>query len=272
MNNNKFQQTVRNFYEEQGRDLPWRNTDNQYAIFVSEIMLQQTQVPRVIPEYQDWIQQWPNFKALAKTDRSGVLKAWQGLGFNRRAKFLHQSAQKVMDEYNSRLPESRAELKKLPGVGSYTSGALMAFCFNEPLLFIETNIRAVYLHHYFPEKEEVSDTEIKTKLGETMPENDVREWYYALMDYGQFIKKTEGNPNTRSKTYNTQSQFAGSNRQLRSQLLRFVLNNEPVSLEQINDNLQPETDRQKSIKENLANLEKEEMIIQTADGLYRVPQ
>lgn len=272
MNNKKFQQTVRNYYEEHGRDLPWRNTDNEYAIFVSEIMLQQTQVPRVISKYKGWIQQWPDFKALANMDRSAVIKAWQGLGFNRRAKFLHQSAQKVTDEHSGQLPASRSELKRLPGVGSYTSGALIAFCFNKPALFIETNIRTVYLHHYFPEKKQVSDAEIKTKLGETMPEKDVREWYYALMDYGQFIKKTEGNPNTRSTTYNTQSQFEGSNRQLRSRLLRFVLNNEPVSLEQINDNLEPETDRQKSIKENLADLEKEKMIMQTADGLYQVPQ
>lgn len=270
MDTQAFRDTVWCVYEKHGRTLPWREANN-YGIFVSEIMLQQTQATRVIPKYKQWIDRWSDFHDLASADRSAVLQAWQGLGFNRRAKFLHKSARQIVNDYEGSLPQSRDELQKLPGVGAYTSGALIAFCFNKPVVFVETNIRTVFIHHFFADTEDVTDTQIHKKLEETMPEDNIREWYYALMDYGTYLKKEVGNRNKQSKHYNSQSQFAGSNRQLRSELLRFILDNQPVALKEITNNIKPETDRQKSIEDNLADLVSEEMITQK-DQKYQIKE
>lgn len=222
---NDFQRIVLEYYRQHGRhDLPWRQPRtaglfDPYAILVSEIMLQQTQVPRVLPKYEAFLARFPSFEALAAAPLADVLIAWNGLGYNRRAKFLWQAAQTVSVEHHGQLPDKHAELVLLPGVGPNTAGAIMAYAFNKPVIFIETNIRTVYIHHFFADRTPVRDKDIADKLATTLPDNP-RQWYWALMDYGTYLKQTVGNVARHSAQYTRQSAFVGSRRQLRGQVLR----------------------------------------------------
>ncbi len=217
----KFIDTVWEYYEHHGRhNLPWRKTRNPYRILVSEIMLQQTQVARVIPKYSEFLKQFPTIHSLANARLGEVLRVWQGLGYNRRAKMLHECAREIMDIYKGKIPRTHEELVILKGVGPYTSGAVCAFAYNTPVPVIETNIRSVYLHHFFRKKEGITDREIIRVIERTLDYHNPREWYYALMDYGAHIKKKVGNQNIRSKHYNTQPAFRGSDREIRGAIIR----------------------------------------------------
>jgi len=220
-----FQRTVLDYYRAHGRhDLPWRTPEadgsfNPYKILVSEIMLQQTQVPRVLPKFAEFLGLFPTFASLAAAPLADVIKAWSGLGYNRRAKFLWQAAQAVTEQYHGQLPDSQAALVALPGIGVNTAGAVMAYAFNKPVVFIETNIRTVYIHHFFADATAVHDRDISDMVAATVPDN-AREWYWALMDYGTHLKQTVGNASRNSAHYSRQSAFAGSRRQLRGSVLR----------------------------------------------------
>ncbi len=229
-----FNQIVKNYYRHHGRhDLPWRKTKDPYRILVSEIMLQQTQVSRVIPFYENFIKQFPNFTKLAQAKTSDVLRTWQGLGYNRRAIALQKLSRIVLEKFNGTLPRTREELESLPGIGKGTSGSLMAFAFNQPEIFVETNIRRVFIHHFFPahsapqkaHKKFVTDAEIERCIKRTINKKNPREWYWALMDYGSSLasrSKVE-NPNRRSAHYARQSKFTGSDRELRGKILKLLL-------------------------------------------------
>lgn len=209
-------------YKKEGRDLPWRRTRVPYEILVSEVMLQQTQVDRVIPKYREFLRLYPTVRALARAPLSSVLKTWSGLGYNRRAKMLHDCAKVIVHENRSKFPRSRLNLATLPGVGPYTAGAVMAFAHNKAEPIIETNIRAVYLHHFFKNKEDISDVEIMEVVERTLDHKNPREWYYALMDYGAYLKRTIGNVNKRSRYYTKQSKFKGSDREIRGAILKVL--------------------------------------------------
>ncbi len=205
--------------------MPWRTTRDPYRILVSEIMLQQTQVDRVLPKYAAFIKAFPNFTALARASVPDVLRVWQGLGYNRRALFLHRIAREVVSHHDGRLPQDPAVLQRMPGIGAGTAGAIAAFAFQKPVAFIETNIRRVYLHFFFPRGREVPDTRIMPLISATVDKKNPREWYYALMDYGAMLGREKGrtNANRHSKSYTIQSRFEGSNRQLRGMVLRAIL-------------------------------------------------
>lgn len=211
---------IREFYRDFGRAMPWRETRDPYAIFVSEIMLQQTQVPRVMEKFPPFLERFPDFETLAAARLADVYALWQGLGYNRRAKFLHQAAQHIAERYEGRVPESREELEALPGVGPNTAGSLLAFCHNRAVPFIETNIRRVFIYFFFPGEEEVHDRDILPLIEATLDRDNPREWYWALMDYGTMLKKWVTNPNRRSRQYVRQSPFENSNRQIRGRILR----------------------------------------------------
>lgn len=236
----EFQKTVFGYYHEHGRhDLPWRRPDEKgvfdsYRILVSEMMLQQTQVPRVIPKFRSFMQRFPTYTALAAAPLSDVLKEWSGLGYNRRAKFLWQAARQIVQEYGGVLPAHTADLIKLPGIGRNTAGALLAYTYNVPVVFIETNVRTVFIHHFFADQERVDDKEIADLVARTLPD-DTRTWYWSLMDYGTFIKQTVGNRSAASKHYKKQSPFEGSRRQIRGQVLR-LLGNGPATLAELRKN------------------------------------
>jgi A/G-specific adenine glycosylase len=216
-----FVKTVWSYYRASGRhDLPWRKTTDPYKILVSEIMLQQTQVTRVLPKYKEFLKSFPTERRLAAAPLGEVLRAWQGLGYNRRAKFLWSAVQVVVAERGGKWPKSHTELRALPGIGEYTAGAVVNFAYNLPVPLIETNVRTVYIHHFFHDKEGITDRELLPIIERTLDKENSREWNWALMDYGSYLKETVGNLNKKSKTYQKQSNFKTSNRYVRGAILR----------------------------------------------------
>lgn len=205
-----------------GRSFPWRDTRDPYAILVSEMMLQQTQTQRVVPKYESWLRDFPSAESLAEASLSGVLERWVGLGYNRRAKYLHEACKTVVREREGIFPRSPKELESLPGIGPYTARAVSTFAFNEPNVFVETNIRSVFLFFFFPGESGVGDKVILEKVKSTLFLDDPRTWYYALMDYGAELKKKVGNPNRQSRHYAKQSKFEGSLRQARGAIVRSI--------------------------------------------------
>ncbi len=228
----KFQTKIWNYYRTHGRDFIWRKKITPYYVVVSEIMLQQTQTKRVAEKFPEFIKQFPSFQSLAKASPSTVILAWQGLGYNRRGLFLRELAKKVMSEYSGKLPANPEELITLPGIGKNTAGSVAAFAFNASTVFIETNIRSVYLREFFPNQTEVPDTELIPLIEATLAKENPREWYYALMDYGVFLKKEFGNPSRASKHHIKQSKFIGSRRQMRGEILRGLGVN-PLTVQQL---------------------------------------
>lgn len=224
--------TVWEYYDANARrDLPWRQPNKQgafdpYAIMVSEVMLQQTQVSRAITKYHEFLELFPTVSALADAPLADVLRAWSGLGYNRRAKFLWQAA-KQLQQTGGVFPQTVPELVTLPGVGNNTAGAIAAYAFDRPVSFIETNIRTVFIHHFFEDHDDITDKQLMPLIQEAVEQNvalgrTTREWYWALMDYGTHLKQTVGNVSRRSKMYAKQSKFEGSNRQIRGQVLRLL--------------------------------------------------
>jgi A/G-specific adenine glycosylase len=235
----RFQETVWEYYQAHGRhDLPWRLPEKSgafspYRIMVSEIMLQQTQVARVIPKFLSFVDRFPDFQSLTDAPLAEVLTLWSGLGYNRRAKFLWQAATMVDKEFHNTLPRTPKELAVLPGIGIHTAGAVLAYAYNQPVVFIETNIRTVVLYHFFPGQNHVTDKQIAEYVAETLPELELtREWYWALMDYGSYIKRQVGNLSRAAASYSKQSRFEGSNRQIRGAVLR-LLSGSPKSHEDL---------------------------------------
>jgi len=194
----KFKQTIWAYHTANRRDFPWRKTHNPYYILVSEIMLQQTQTERVKQKYAEWLELFPTIEALAKAPLQKVLTTWKGLGYNRRALALKRTAEKIVDEYSGKFPNTYNHILDLPGIGPYTAGAVLAFAFNKAMPIIETNIRTVYIHFFFKDHGEIHDKEILELIEKTLDHENPREWYYALMDYGVMLKKTVGNLNKRT--------------------------------------------------------------------------
>lgn len=216
-----FRNIVMQHWRAHGRHtLPWRRTDDPYAILVSEIMLQQTQVERVMPYFTRWMKQFPTVSSLARVPLSEVLKEWSGLGYNRRAKMLHECAKKIVTEHAGEVPRDFTALIALPGIGPYTAGAIRSFAFDEPSVLIETNIRAALIHHFFPHAMKVSDRMLLPHAEKAMCGQNPRTWNAALMDYGAYIKKTNPNPSRRSAHHTKQEKFEGSLRQMRGAILR----------------------------------------------------
>jgi A/G-specific adenine glycosylase len=228
--NSDFRQIVLKYYAASGRhDLPWRQaavdgTYNPYAILVSEIMLQQTQVSRVIPKFNAFMKQFPDVHALATASLRDVLIAWQGLGYNRRAKYIWQAALIIESQWKGVMPRSQTELESLPGIGSNTAAAILAHAFNQPVVFIETNIRTVFIHHFIKTEAKVSDKALMPLVAATLNQTNPRQWYWALMDYGSFLKQQVGNSSRQSQAYVKQATFSGSLRQIRGQVLRLLTN------------------------------------------------
>lgn len=220
---NRFQTLIWDFYRQNKRSLPWRETTNPYHIMVSEVMLQQTQVSRVLEKYSLFIQQFPSLAILAKAPLSHVLRMWSGLGYNRRARYLKQTAVLLTKEYRVNIPNNPTILKTLPGIGPATAGAIVVYAYNQPCVFIETNIRRTFLHHFFPERERVHDREIIPLVEQTLHRDNPREWYWALMDYGTNLPNITNNLNQRSAHYTKQSKFEGSVRQLRGRIVRQLI-------------------------------------------------
>jgi len=259
-----FVATITSYYQEHKRSFPWRSTHDPYCIMVSEIMLQQTQTFRVEPKYEAFIATLPTFKALADAPFAQVLQLWKGLGYNRRALALQQCAKKVVEEFGGALPDEPAILQTFPAIGYATSCSITAFAFNKPTIFIETNIRSVFIHFFFPDREDVTDKEIMPLVEATVDQRNPREWYYALMDYGVMLKKEHKAINKRSKHYTRQSRFEGSDRQVRGKILECLLQYGRITNGELQDILAVHETRLIPIIETL---KKDKLIIEQKDYL-----
>ncbi len=227
----KFQAHILDWHRENGRHtLPWRITRNPYRILISECMLQQTQVDRVLPKYREFMRLFPNPARLAEARVEDVLHTWRGLGYNRRALYLHRAAKTIRAQFKGIFPREISDMESLPGVGPYTARAVAAFAFGAATPFIETNIRRVYLHFFFPGQTAVADTEILPLVEQTLYREDVHRWYSALMDYGALALSGIPNPNRRSRHYTRQSRFEGSRRYARAKIVEYVLQKKKAAL------------------------------------------
>lgn len=200
--------------------MPWRQDTRPYYVLVSELMLQQTQVDRVVPKFEAFIARFPDEAALAAASLGEVLTLWSGLGYNRRAKYLHDAAQLIMADFNGAFPATYDELMKLPGVGPNTAGAIMTYAYNQPVVFIETNVRTVYFTHWFDGHSDVHDRELRAAVEETIDREHPREFYWALMDYGSWLKRQGSGRLTMSRHYKKQAPLKGSLREVRGQLVK----------------------------------------------------
>lgn len=263
-----FQTFVLDWYEKCGRQgLPWRDTQDPYAILVSELMLQQTQVVRVVPKFEAFLRQYPTVHQLAEASVGDVLRLWQGLGYNRRAKFLHQCAQVIVSDYSGSFPVTELELQNLPGIGPYTASAVCAFAYNQPVVLVETNVRQVMIHHFFSSNDVVTDAEILHVVERTVPSSNARNWYAALMDYGTHLKAVNGNNTRKVKGHVSQSKFKGSNREVRAAIIR-VLVQQSMSKKQLKQAL--EMYAEDKIEPQLKELLLEDMVLKKA-GRYMLP-
>ncbi len=255
-----FQKHIWRWFAQHGRQqLPWRQTADPYHILVSEMMLQQTQVDRVIPKYQAFIKRFPTVQHLARAQQRSVIGLWQGLGYNRRAMFLHRAAKAIVQEYAGQWPQTPAALAELPGVGQYTAAAVCAFAFNQPVAMIETNIRRVFIHHFFADRDGVTDAELLPLIEQALDTTDPRQWYWALMDYGAIALKDRPNPNRQSAHYTKQSSFVGSARQVRGQIVKTLTEQRQLTVPQLLKALQFPAAR---VKQQLAALEAEGFVRQ----------
>jgi A/G-specific adenine glycosylase len=259
----EFRKIVLNHYRDHGRDLVWRKTTDPYQILVSEIMLQQTQVERVTVKFPAFIAAFPDFSSLASAQLSDVLAVWQGMGYNRRAISLQKCARLVIEEHNSTLPQDPGILVTFPGIGRATAASICAFAFNMPVLFIETNIRRVFIHFFFHNHEKVDDSEILPIARQALGGQDPRTWYNALMDLGTALKKTGKNPNRRSRHYTKQAAFEGSDRKIRSHILRLLLADKHMTEKAITEKISEDTVR---ITRILRDLEAEGFITRSGSS------
>jgi A/G-specific adenine glycosylase len=261
-----FREAVIDYYDMSGRKtLPWRVNTAPWPVLVSEFMLQQTQIERVIPYWERWLNLWPQAADLAGAPLSDALREWSGLGYNRRGRFLWECARHITEDYNGVVPDTPEKLITLPGIGDYTSGAIACFAYNYPAVFIETNIRAAVIHFFFADRERVHDAELTGILAESLHnEDNPRLWYWALMDYGAALKKAAPNPNRRSAHYTRQSRFEGSFRQRRGAILRCLVAEGSASVESLAERTGIDPG---SLYDALAALEKDFMIVGDS-GVY----
>lgn len=256
-----FRTRVLDFYAKNKRILPWRETINPYWVLLSEVMLQQTQVPRVVVKFEEFVTRFPTVHSLAAATLPQVLEIWQGLGYNRRGKFLYEAAKMLLVKYNGKIPKSVELVDELPGIGYATACAIVTYSYNLPTVFIETNIRRVFLHHFFEDRSEVADSEILPLVKEAVLSTNPRDWYYALMDYGTYLSKVVENPNRRSKHYTIQSKFEGSVRQVRGGLLRYFLKNKTATY---NDLKEEYSDNR--LEKALSGLVKDGIVVKTEES------
>ncbi len=266
----EFQKVILNYYTETGRNFPWRTTDDPYEILVSEFMLQQTQTERVVEKYNQWLRVFPTVETLAAAPLVQVLEQWVGLGYNRRARFLHESAKIITDQYGGIVPSDPSVLQTLPGIGAYTASAVSTFAYNKPNVFIETNIRAVFIFFFFKDKAEVSDKELFPLIEAAVYTENPRIWYYALMDYGAELKKKVVNPNRKSRHYTKQSKFEGSVRQVRGALIRSLTAKPAQNYEQLLTYAQEDVNAEKDLfTKALDSLVKEGLVAEKG-GTYSI--
>ena len=263
MKETEFQDLIWQKGRELYRDMPWRRDTRPYYVLVSELMLQQTQVDRVIPKFTAFIERFPDERALAAAPLGDVLRLWSGLGYNRRAKFLHDTAKKIRDDFDGLFPDTKEMLLHLPGVGPGTAGAVMVYAYNQPVAFVETNVRTVYFHYFFDDGDKVTDGQLIEMIEATLDQQHPREFYWALMDYGTLLKKNGAGRIAQSKHYKKQAPLRGSVREVRGQIVSALAEND-MTMQKLKDTLG--TDERYEVA--LAGLLKDGLIEQTKTLLH----
>ena len=253
-----FQKLIYDYYRNHRRKFPFREKITPYNVLISEIMLQQTQTGRVSEKFIKFIEKFPDFLSLSLASLEEVLIEWKGLGYNRRAIALKRIAETIIKDFNGELPDSLETLKSFPQIGHNTASSILTFAFNKPMAFIETNIRRVYIYFYFSNKSKVNDKDIMTIVKKTIDNNNPREWYYALMDYGVMLKKVHPELNKKSAHYRKQTPFDGSTRQVRGELLKLLIKERTMKITKIQE--QSKINDMKRIKNILEQLKKEGFI------------
>ncbi len=253
-----FQKLIYDYYRNHRRKFPFREKITPYNVLISEIMLQQTQTGRVSEKFIKFIEKFPDFLSLSSASLEEVLIEWKGLGYNRRAIALKKIAETIIKDFNGELPDSLETLKSFPQIGHNTASSILTFAFNKPMAFIETNIRRVYIYFFFPNKSKVNDKDIMTIVKKTIDNNNPREWYYALMDYGVMLKKIHPELNKKSAHYRKQTPFKGSTRQIRGELLKLLIKEGKMEITKIQE--QSKINDMKRIKKILDQLKKEGFI------------
>jgi A/G-specific adenine glycosylase len=243
----KFQKQILDWYQKNQRDLPWRKTRDPYRIFISEVMSQQTQLSRVIPKYEAWIEKFPTIQSLARAKVSDVLHYWSGLGYNKRALNLKKTAEIITEKYDGGFPQSEKELLSLPGIGQYTARAVLCFAFDQQIAVVDTNVRKVILTQILNSEnpkdsknqdftladrntiseKKVDDKTIQEIATQLLPAGHAYEWNQALMDYAANVLKKEKIPIPK------QSKFQGSRRYYRGQILKVLLQKKKVAVTDI---------------------------------------
>jgi A/G-specific adenine glycosylase len=186
----RFRSRLLAWYGRHGRDLPWRQTDDPYHILVSEIMLQQTQVDRVLPKYAEWLVKYPSFEALAQANEADVTSTWYPLGYNIRPKRLHHIAREAVARYGGRLPDDEATLLSFKGIGAYTAGAIRSFAFRQRAAILDTNVARILFRIFIAEGDPKSHAMKKQlwQLSEALvPIRQVFDFNQALMDFGATV-------------------------------------------------------------------------------------
>jgi len=256
-----FRTKIYAFYTANKRHFLWRETISDYNVFISEVMLQQTQTARVTIKFQQWLQKFPSFESVASASNHEILVAWQGLGYNRRGLALQKAASMIVRDFAGQLPRDPKLLQLLPGIGPNTAGSICAFAFNMPVTFIETNIRTVFLHEFFTGVTDVHDQQILSLVAQTVDPLDARNWYYALMDYGVHLKKTLKANNSASKHYARQLKFIGSRREVRGSIIRILTKTYRLSHDQLLEMVQLEIPHnQQNIEHVLQQLLRQEFV------------
>lgn len=255
------------YYRDAARSLPWRETADPYAVLVSEVMLQQTQVARVLPKYELFLDAFPEIRQLAAAPLATVLEAWSGLGYNRRAVNLKRIAEIVVREHRGRVPADPSVLGSMPGIGRATAAAVATYAFGSFEPFIETNVRAVFLHHFFADSDGVPDRALAPLVEATWDREDPRSWGYALMDYGTYLKSVLPNPSRRSRHHTKQTRFEGSDRQARGAVLRVLIGSGAIATAGLAVEARVDEDRALRL---LGDLEREGFVTREADGRWAV--
>lgn len=261
----EFQNHVMDWWCSNARDLPWRNNPTPYQVLVSEIMLQQTQVTRVVPKYHEFLETFPTIEDLSNADTKKLLQVWSGLGYNRRALWLKEAASQIseMDEF----PSEAKDLRKLKGIGPYTSRSILIFAFNRDLAAVDTNIRRVFIAAGFA-TEKMSKKEIQEIADQLLLNGRASDWHNALMDYGSKVL-TAASTGITPRT--TQSKFAGSTRQLRGKIVRLLTQSQTISEKDLLSRLELDDSQQNQLRCILDQLIKEEMVERINEDSVRIP-
>ena len=212
----KFQSIIFSWWKNHKRDLPWRRTHDPYKILVSEVMLQQTQVLRVVAKYREFIERYPTINSLADASVADVLRAWKGMGYNRRALYLKRCAESIVKEHKGKFPQKEKELTQLPGVGTYTARAILVFAFKKDVAAVDTNIRQI-IEHFFYEDIPPKPSVIQKTAEKLVPKGKSWQWHQALMDYGsREMSKVKGK---RKKGKQGETPFKDTNRFFRGRIM-----------------------------------------------------